>query len=378
MYSVTDSRMGGRQSMELSVADDEDRKSEGPMNLVLVLSVVLLFSFVAVLAVLLIGSANADDDQKNKLGDARADGGKTGIDGGRIPSPPLSVEIPIGPRKPPTGVTVTPAPNPPTARTLSPTHPPGAQTCPVGGYYGKRIGSIASYAHGVTGFVYAASRSSIVITNLNYDGADPAARFWAEYTQGQPDQATGDEISDETGGGNALKAYRQATVYLKLPKEITAYETLGIYSPQDKQYFGSVRIPSDYELPNEQSLGKPVSRFGNVMANELVLTDSSSMMLRGFLNDGQCPYTYFVVAPTRLPHPEELTYLIYDGNKMGELGIYNSTDVTIELPQGCHWNQFQWFSVFCIDGQSSLADIDIDAGSAERLPLHNPESVVRH
>ncbi|KAL1479481.1 hypothetical protein MTO96_051807 [Rhipicephalus appendiculatus] len=40
-------------------------------------------------------------------------------------------------------------------------------------YYGKVLGPVVTKAHSFSGDVYAASENSIVIRNLNYDGAGP-------------------------------------------------------------------------------------------------------------------------------------------------------------------------------------------------------------
>ncbi|KAH8027264.1 hypothetical protein HPB51_003771 [Rhipicephalus microplus] len=98
----------------------------------------------------------------------------------------------------------------------------------LGVYYGKLIGKIETYAHSFSGTVYAASDKSIIITNLVYDGAGPAAFFWGS-TKGAALTLDGEQLPDENGSTDLLKAYRNAKVQLKLPRKITAYKSIGMY-----------------------------------------------------------------------------------------------------------------------------------------------------
>ncbi|XP_077524132.1 protein Skeletor, isoforms B/C-like [Amblyomma americanum] len=244
----------------------------------------------------------------------------------------------------------------------------------AGAYYGKFIGPIKSYAHNFSGNVYAATESSVVVTDLNYDGGGPEAYFKAGRN---PElDYNGDRLPDENGSFNVVKPYRKATVHIRLPQKITAYRCVGMFCEKFAADFGNVKIPSDFVLPKEQSLGKLSAKHRSTMATEVVLRDSAIMLLKGFQHDAHCPSASFVAAPTVQPKKEDLTHLIYDGFKRGKLGSLEKTDVTIQLPKGHHWNEFKWFSVYCYDSMESYADITIDKTVAESLPLHDPKSLV--
>lgn len=45
-------------------------------------------------------------------------------------------------------------------------------------YYGKLIGSLKNYAHGIKGDVYAVDDTTIFIKGFCYDGTGPDAYFW--------------------------------------------------------------------------------------------------------------------------------------------------------------------------------------------------------
>lgn len=55
-------------------------------------------------------------------------------------------------------------------------------------YYGKLIGSLQEYAHGIKGKVYAVDDATIFIKGFCYDGTGPDAYFWVGNTsQPNPD-----------------------------------------------------------------------------------------------------------------------------------------------------------------------------------------------
>lgn len=244
-------------------------------------------------------------------------------------------------------------------------------------YYGKSIGPVKTYAHSFSGDVYAASDRSIVIRNLNYDGQGPAAYFWGGFNSELDNN--GEQLPDEHGTMNVLKGYQNAQVLLKLPKKITDYKSIGIYCKKFSADFGNVKIPAGYELPMEQSLGRLNSRQHNTMASEVILKDSATMMLRQFEYTGSCPGSaYFVAGPSANVQPDQLTRLMYDDGKMDKLERYDKKDVTVMLPTGHHWNEYRWFSVYCMDTKQSYADVGIDQALAEKLPLHDPSSSGPH
>lgn len=45
-------------------------------------------------------------------------------------------------------------------------------------YYGRIIGRLTQYAHGIRGTVYAVDESTIFVKGFAYDGTGPDAYFW--------------------------------------------------------------------------------------------------------------------------------------------------------------------------------------------------------
>ncbi|XP_049527441.1 endothelin-converting enzyme 2-like [Dermacentor silvarum] len=65
-------------------------------------------------------------------------------------------------------------------------------------YFGKKIGTITTYNHGVAGNVSAAAEDGIFVMGLTYDGRGPDAYFWAG-TKAELDEESGDQLPDEAG-----------------------------------------------------------------------------------------------------------------------------------------------------------------------------------
>ncbi|XP_070377403.1 protein Skeletor, isoforms B/C-like isoform X1 [Dermacentor albipictus] len=242
-------------------------------------------------------------------------------------------------------------------------------------YYGIKIGAITTYNHGVTGNVSAAAEDAIIITGLNYDGRGPDAYFWAG-NKGELEEESGDQLPDEAGSSKVLGSYKDSTVYLKLPKKITEYKSFGIFCKKFKADFGNVKLPVGFQLPKEQSIGKLITKQPSTTATDVILKDSATVLLKDFEYDGSCTDSaFFVAAPTSQAKPEELTHLIYGNGKTTALERHDKVDVNVTLPEGHHWNEFEWFAVYCVSKKESFADITVNKGLAESVPVHNPKTL---
>ncbi|XP_054928715.1 protein Skeletor, isoforms B/C-like [Dermacentor andersoni] len=238
----------------------------------------------------------------------------------------------------------------------------------VAAYYGVPIGPVTMIAHGFTGKMFAATEKSIYITEMNYDGQGPSAFFWGGFAPTL--SKNGDQLPDEHGSNAVLKAYANANVYLKLPKKITDYKAIGILCTSADADFGNVRIPDNFVLPKEQSLGQLAAKKPNTMATEVILKDSATMLIKGLDYDGSCAGSAFFVAAADANTPAaNMTKLAYDNGKTTKLERYTKADVTVTLPADHHWDEFGWFSVYCMDTKESHADIAIAKPVAQSLPV---------
>lgn len=58
------------------------------------------------------------------------------------------------------------------------------------------------------------------------------------------------------------------------------------------------------------------------------------------------------------------------------LAMYSSKTVLLTLPDGQHWSDYEWFTVYSFAVNQSFVDIDIPFHVSNKLPVHNPTSDV--
>lgn len=245
----------------------------------------------------------------------------------------------------------------------------------LGVYYGKFIGNIKTNAHDFRGKVYAVSEDQVYIADMTYDGLGPAAYFWAG--KGAEPDNHGSAVPDEDNSSRVLQRYDNSLVLLRLPKKITEYDYLGIYCSKFAANFGHVMI-RNMELPMEQRLGPMATKKNGVRANEVTLKDSATIELKDFEYDGQGGDVYFAVGANKDDPKDRLTKLADENGRSTKLGAYQpARTITLRLPEGHHWNEYKWFTVYNYDGNGeSYGDITIDTSVAEKLPVHAPKSKV--
>lgn len=242
-------------------------------------------------------------------------------------------------------------------------------------YYGKYIGDVKTNAHDFRGKVYAVSDNQVYIADMTYDGLGPAAYFWAG--KGAEPDNHGSAVPDEDQSSRVLQRYDNSLVLLRLPKKITEYDYLGIYCKKFAANFGHVTI-RNFELPMEQRLGPLAMKKNGVKASEVTLKDSATIELRDFEYDGQGGDVFFAVSANRDDPKNRLTKLTDENGRNTRLGAYQpARTITLRLPEGHHWNEYKWFTVYNYDGNGeSYGDIDIATSVAEKLPVHAPMSRV--
>lgn len=242
-------------------------------------------------------------------------------------------------------------------------------------YYGRFIGNIKTNAHDFKGKVYAVSDNQVYIAEMTYDGQGPAAYFWAG--KGAEPDNQGSAVPDEDNSSKVLQRYDNSLVLLRLPKKITEYDYLGIYCKKFAANFGHVMF-RNVELPMEQRLGPMPTKKNGVKANEVILKDSATIELRDFEYDGQGGDVYFAVGANRDDSKDRLTKLADENGRNSRLGAYQpARTITLRLPEGHHWNEYKWFTVYNFDGSGeSYGDVYVDTSVAEKLPVHAPMSKV--
>ncbi|CAN8023673.1 unnamed protein product, partial [Ixodes persulcatus] len=230
----------------------------------------------------------------------------------------------------------------------------------LGSYHGIKIGPLKTQAHGVRGDVYAANDVNFYIANFYYDGDAPAAHFQIG-TESEPGPH-GTNLPDENGSTAPLKGYRGANITIRVPdnKKITDYKYLGVWCESFGVNFGHVVIPSDFKLPQPQTIGTSVTGAHGVKIGSVVLTDANTIQLTNFHYDGAGPDAHFFVSPEpKPPKASGGTKLLNENGSNDKLPAYTGKDVTLKLPGKSTWADYKWFSVFCVMADTSFVTIDI-------------------
>ncbi|XP_077536074.1 uncharacterized protein LOC144148413 [Haemaphysalis longicornis] len=138
--------------------------------------------------------------------------------------------------------------------------------------------------------------------------------------------------------------------------------------------YGHVRIPDEFELPSEQNIGPLAGGENHANATEVILKDSATILLKKLNYDGQVPGAYFAVKPRPGAEQPEVTRLDDENSTNHTLKSYSNKDVTLLLPEGHHWNEYESFNLYSFDAGASFAHVNIRPEVAERLPVHRPTS----
>ncbi|KAM7304886.1 hypothetical protein ISCGN_014786 [Ixodes scapularis] len=127
---------------------------------------------------------------------------------------------------------------------------------------GLYIGKINTYAHQVSGQVYAIDEYTILIKNFFYDGLGQDTFFWAGSSV-RPSNV-GFIVPDEEGKTNKLQPYTDKDIYLHLPdrRKITSVRWLAIWNLREhaKPTARKSTAPRPAELTAERLAGEALRR----------------------------------------------------------------------------------------------------------------------
>lgn len=235
-----------------------------------------------------------------------------------------------------------------------------------GAYYGVKLGTFSvKTLHKVKGDVYVADENSFYFVNFDYDGQGPAAYFWVG--KGEPD-TSGTIVPNEHGSKDVLKSYHNATFAVTLSggKKVTDYDYISVYCRDHAANFGHIRIPPNFQLPREQSIGS-MNGLHSVKADDVVLKDSETILLKNFRYDGAGPDAHFLVGNTDSPDHRNAVRIPDENQSHNKLEAYTGKDVTLMLPKDT-WADYRWFSVYCVMASTSFAHLNLPSRDALHVP----------
>lgn len=235
-------------------------------------------------------------------------------------------------------------------------------------YYGKFLGELRTMAHRVSGRVYVASEDSLYLVGFHYDGGGPDAFFWLSPRQEPSDD--GIIVPDENGSRIPLGRYDNQTVLITLPEgKITDHGSFAVWCRKFSANFGHVEIPSDFELPAEQTIGTFVNGAHGIRSGPVTLLDSQTVHIARFYYDGAGPDAYFMVGSGPEITHVGATKVPNENGSTEKLGRYEGKDLFLTLPGGVDWGDVRWLSVYCVRAVTSLASIRIPDPTALSIPV---------
>ncbi|XP_011136070.1 protein Skeletor, isoforms B/C isoform X2 [Harpegnathos saltator] len=227
-------------------------------------------------------------------------------------------------------------------------------------YYGKLIGTLQNYAHGIKGKVHAVDDATIFIKGFCYDGTGPDAYFWVGnssmpspegYIVPYPE-------TDKDSDPQVLGAYNYTDIILRLPggKRIRDIKWLSVWCRRFTVDFGDVYIPYDLKVPKLQVLPEFSRLAHNLRSGNVSILDSKTIYIPNLHYDGGGPDAYFWVGNGSEPSH----FGIKVPNEIGSLAPlrgYQGEDIEIVLPGNLTVYDINWLAVWCVEYRHNFGHV---------------------
>ncbi|XP_022244635.1 protein Skeletor, isoforms B/C-like [Limulus polyphemus] len=261
-------------------------------------------------------------------------------------------------------------------------------------YQGLYLGKFNTYAHQVTGEVYAVDEYTLLIKNFVYDGLGQDTFFWAGSTV-RPSNV-GLIVPNEEGKTNKLQRYVNEDITIQLPdkKKITSIKWLAVWDIREHVSYADIYIPEGFEPPSPQRISE-FSRDGHgVQSDAVYIIDSKTIKIPNLYYDGNSSDTYFWVGvgpqpnpngdkiPDEKGYPVETSRFIKPKDTMVALKnrfsadkdhivYYSGETVLLELPGEMTVFKLDWISIWNLESKESYGSLLIPDG------LNIPPSLLR-
>ncbi|XP_046668764.1 protein Skeletor, isoforms B/C [Homalodisca vitripennis] len=229
-------------------------------------------------------------------------------------------------------------------------------------YYGRLIGQLQEYAHGIKGTVYAVDESTMFVKGFSYDGTGPDAFFWVGNTaRPSPDGYIVPYPEDYIGREPPiLNAYNKTDVILRLPngKRIRDMRWLSVWCRRFTVNFGDVFIPSNLEVPKARVLPEFRRLAHGLRSGNITVLDAKTFYIPNLHYDGAGPDAYFWVGNGTEPTPLGIKV----ANEMGSLEPlrgYQGEDIEIQLPGNLTVYDIDWLAVWCVQYRHNFGHVNI-------------------
>lgn len=238
-------------------------------------------------------------------------------------------------------------------------------------YSGKLVGKFSSHHHQVGGSLFVVDEKTLLLKDFTYDGQGKDTFFFGG-GDASP-SPSGFIVPNEYYRTNVLHRYLKQEFTLTLPpgKRVTDLQWFSVYDIETGSNFGEVIFPNDFQPPQKQHLQAMEGISNNVRAEEVILLDSKTIVLKYFTYDGRAgDNVYFWVGNG--PQPSRKGFLV--PNERGYLeplaryDSQNGKSVRLQLPGNLTVFDINWFSVYDTEVERSLGYVIIPGPDSINVP----------
>ncbi|KAL4706946.1 hypothetical protein ACJJTC_005215 [Scirpophaga incertulas] len=229
-------------------------------------------------------------------------------------------------------------------------------------YYGRLIGRLTQYAHGIRGTVYAVDESTVYVRGFAYDGTGPDAYFWMGDTpQPSPEGILVPYPEDYiTRDPPILMAHSNSDILLRLPggKRLKDIKWISVWCRRFTVNFGDVFIPPGLDPPRPRVLPEFKRLAHGLRSGNISVLDAKTFYIPNLHYDGAGPDAYFWVGNGTEPSP----FGTKVPNEMGSsnpLRGYQGEDIEIQLPGKLTAYDIDWLAVWCVEYRHNFGHVYI-------------------
>ncbi|XP_052749030.1 protein Skeletor, isoforms B/C [Galleria mellonella] len=229
-------------------------------------------------------------------------------------------------------------------------------------YYGRLIGRLTMYAHGIRGTVYAVDESTVFVRGFAYDGTGPDAYFWVGDTPQPSPEGTLVPYPEDYNSRDPpiLKAHTNSDILLRLPagKRLRDIKWISVWCRRFTVNFGDVFIPVGLDPPRPRVLPEFKRLAHGLRSGNISVLDAKTFYIPNLHYDGAGPDAYFWVGNGSEPSP----YGTKVPNEMGSLHPlrgYQGEDIEIQLPGKLTAYDIDWLAVWCVEYRHNFGHVYI-------------------
>ncbi|XP_072384339.1 protein Skeletor, isoforms B/C [Diabrotica undecimpunctata] len=233
---------------------------------------------------------------------------------------------------------------------------------PIEPYYGRKIGRLVEFAHGIKGTAYAVDESTIFIKGFYYDGTGPDAFFWIGNSPRPSPEGIIIPYPEDYNGRDppVLRAYNNTDIILRLPmgKRIRDIRWLSVWCRRFTVDFGEVFIPPNLEVPKPRVLPEFKRLAHGLRSDNISILDAKTFYIPNLHYDGAGPDAYFWVGNGSQP----TSFGIKVPNEMGSLDPlrgYQGEDIEIQLPGLLTVYDIDWLAIWCVQYRHNFGHVNI-------------------